>query len=161
MKNELTKEGIRNPNLHHVSSKEEIEGKGETAYNQYAKLRKKLDYFIEEELTKDAIELLYFEAGTLCRTVDKLHATLHQSEDEKQAEKKKIDASYEAILDQMSHVKQSKLVTESVKKDLLEQLYHIVQRLSLFANDLLKTAFYPGISQGNFGQQLKKHLRRH
>ncbi|AVI41358.1 dynamin family protein [Bacillus pumilus] len=160
VKNELTKEGIRNPNLHHVSSKEEIEGKGETAYNQYAKLRKQLDYFIEEELTKDAIELLYFEAGTLCRTVDKLHATLHQSEDEKQAEKKKIDASYEAILDQMSHVKQSKLVTESVKKDLLEQLYHIVQRLSLFANDLLKTAFYPGISQGNFGQQLKKALEK-
>lgn len=160
VKNELTKEGIRNPNLHHVSSKEEIEGKGETAYNQYAKLRKQLDYFIEEELTKDAIELLYFEAGTLCRTVDKLHATLHQSEDEKQAEKKKIDASYEAILDQMSHVKQSKLVTESVKKDLHEQLYHIVQRLSLFANDLLKTAFYPGISQGNFGQQLKKALEK-
>lgn len=158
--NELTKEGIRNPNLHHVSSKEEIEGKGETAYNQYAKLRKQLDYFIEEELTKDAIELLYFEAGRLCSTVDKLHATLHQSEDEKQAEKKKIDTSYEAILDQMSHIKQSKLVTESVKKDLHEQLYHIVQRLSLFANDLLKTAFYPGISQGDFRQQLKKALEQ-
>ena len=134
--------------------------KGETAYNQYAKLRKQLDYFIEEELTKDAIELLYFEAGTLCRTVDKLHATLHQSEDEKQVEKKKMDASYGAILDQMSHIKQSKLVTESVKKDIHEQLYHIVQRLSLFANDLLKTAFYPGISQGNFGQQLKKALEK-
>ncbi|MFB8734945.1 hypothetical protein ACEQPO_16870 [Bacillus sp. SL00103] len=66
----------------------------------------------------------------------------------------------EAILDQMSHVKQSKLVTESVKKDLHEQLYHIVRRLSLFANDLLKTAFYPGISQGNFGQQLKKALEK-
>lgn len=41
-----------------------------------------------------------------------------------------------------------------------EQLYHIVQRLSLFANDLLKSAFYPGISQGNFGQQLKKALEK-
>ena len=158
VKNELTKEGIRNPNLHHVSSKEEIEGKGQSPYNQYAQLRKQLDHFIEEELTKDAIELLYFEASTLCRTVDKLHETLHQSEDEKQAEKKKIDTSYDAIVDQMSHIKQSKLVTESVKKDLHEQLYHIVQRLSLFANDLLKTAFYPGISQGNFREQLKKAL---
>lgn len=147
MKNELTKEGIRHPNLHHVSSKEEIEGKGQSPYNQYAQLRTQLDYFIEEELTKDAIELLYFEASTLCRTVDKLHETLHQSEDEKQAEKKKINTSYEAIVDQMSHIKRSKLVTESVKKDLHEQLYHIVQRLSLYANDLLKTAFYPGISQ--------------
>ncbi|MDG3043498.1 hypothetical protein OE903_04050 [Bacillus sp. B6(2022)] len=27
VRSELTKEGIRNPNLHHVSSKEEIEGK--------------------------------------------------------------------------------------------------------------------------------------
>nr|MDF9458786.1 hypothetical protein [Bacillus pumilus] len=56
----------------------------------------------------------------------------------------------------MSHIKQSKLVTESVKKDLHEQLYHIVQRLSLFANDLLKTAFYPGISQGDFRQTVEK-----
>ncbi|TYS34026.1 dynamin family protein [Bacillus pumilus] len=160
VKNELTKEGIRNPNLHHVSSKEEIEGKGQTAYNQYAKLRKQLDYFIEEELTKDAIELLYFEASSLCRTVDKLYATLHQSEDEKQAEKAKVATSYEAIVNQMSQIKRSKLVTESVKKDLHEQLYHIVQRLSLFANDLLKTAFYPGISQGDFRQQLKKALEQ-
>ncbi|MER3126369.1 dynamin family protein [Bacillus pumilus] len=160
VKNELTKEGIRNPNLHHVSSKEEIEGKGQTAYNQYAKLRKQLDYFIEEELTKDAIELLYFEASSLCRTVDKLYATLHQSEDEKQAEKAKIATSYEAIVNKMSQIKRSKLVTESVKKDLHEQLYHIVQRLSLFANDLLKTAFYPGISQGDFRQQLKKALEQ-
>ncbi|MEW6978822.1 dynamin family protein [Bacillus pumilus] len=160
VRKELTKEGIRNPNLHHVSSKEEIEGKGSTPYNQYEQLRKQLDYFIEEELTKDAIELLHFEASTLCGTVDKLHATLHQSEDEKQAEKKKVESSYEAILKKMSHVKRSKLVTESVKKDLQEQLYHIVQRLSLFANDMLKTAFYPGLSQGNFGQQLKKALEQ-
>ncbi|MGG4210477.1 dynamin family protein [Bacillus safensis] len=160
VKNELTKEGIRQPNLHHVSSKEEIEGKGQSPYNQYAQLRTQLDYFIEEELTKDAIELLYFEASTLCRTVDKLHETLHQSEDEKQAEKKKIDTSYEVIVDQMSHIKRSKLVTESVKKDLHEQLYHIVQRLSLYANDLLKTAFYPGISQGDFRQELKKALEQ-
>lgn len=160
VRKELTKEGIRNPNVHHVSSKEEIEGKEPTPYNQYEQLRKQLDYFIDEELTKDAIELLHFEANTLCETVEKLHATLHQSEDEKQVEKKKIEKSYEAILEKMNHIKRSKLVTESVKKDLQEQLYHIVQRLSLFANDLLKTAFYPGLSQGNFGQQLKKALEQ-
>lgn len=160
VRNELTKEGIRHPNLHHVSSKEEIEGKEPSPYNQYAKLRKQLDYFIEEELTKDAIELLHFEANTLCATVDKLHATLHQSEDEKEAEKKNIETSYEAILEKMNDVKRSKLVTESVKKDVHEQLYHIVQRLSLFANDMLKTAFYPGISQENFSQQLKKALEK-
>ena len=160
VRSELTKEGIRNPNLHHVSSKEEIEGKEPTSYNQYATLRKQLDHFIEEELTKDAIELLHFEANTLCTTVDRLRATLHQSEDEKEAEKKNIKTSYEAILEKMQDVKRSKLVTESVKKDVHEQLYHIVQRLSLFANDLLKSAFYPGISQGNFGQQLKKALEK-
>ncbi|MEI4788833.1 dynamin family protein [Bacillus sp. FJAT-53060] len=160
VRNELTKEGIRNPNVHHVSSKEEIEGKGPTPFNQYEQLRKQLDYFIDEELTKEAIELLNYEANTLCGTVEKLYANLHQSEDEKQLEKENIERSYQAILEKMRDIKRSKLVTESVKKDLQEQLYHIVQRLSLFANDLLKPAFYPGISQGNFGNELKKALEQ-
>ncbi|WP_353855466.1 dynamin family protein [Bacillus sp. Bos-x628] len=159
VRKELTKEGIRNPNVHHVSSKEVIEGKQPTSYNQYQQLRKQLDYFIDEELTKDAIELLHFEANTLCGTVEKLHATLHQSEDEKQAEKKKLEQSYLELIEKMNNIKRS-MITESVKKDLQEQLYHIVQRLSLFANDLLKTAFYPGLSQGNFQEQLKKALHQ-
>ncbi|MDG3043499.1 hypothetical protein OE903_04055 [Bacillus sp. B6(2022)] len=59
---------------------------------------------------------MHFEANTLCTTVDRLRATLHQSEDEKEAEKKNIKTSYEAILEKMQDVKRSKLVTESVKK---------------------------------------------
>ncbi|MFS0656754.1 dynamin family protein [Bacillus sp. 179-C3.3 HS] len=157
---ELTKEGIRHPNVHHVSSKEEIEGKHTTPFNQFSQLRKQLDHFIDEELTKDAIELLYFEAQSLCETVQTLHATLHQSEDEKQKEKKKIEQSYAALFDKVNVMKQSQFVVDSVKKDLQEQLYHIVQRLSLFANDLLKLAFYPGLSQGNFQEQLKKALQQ-
>ncbi|OLP65048.1 hypothetical protein BACPU_20040 [Bacillus pumilus] len=160
VRNELTKEGIRNPNVHHVSSKEELEGENQTPFNQYAQLRKQLDYFIDEELTKDAVELLYFEANSLCGTVEKLHETLHQSEDEKRAEKEKMEQSYDMLLEKMNVMKRSKLVTESVKKDVQEQLYHIVQRLSLFANDLLKAAFYPGLSQGNFQEQLKKALQQ-
>ncbi|MGE6629668.1 dynamin family protein [Bacillus sp. NPDC077027] len=158
VKNELMKEGIQNPNVHHVSSKEEIEGKPQSPFNRYDLLRKRLDHFIDEELTRDSIELLHFEADTLCETVTKLHATLHQSEDEKVAEKQQIEASFAHVLKQIKETKQSKLISESVKKDVQEQLYHIEQRLSLFANDLLKTSFYPGLQQGNFQENLRQAL---
>ncbi|BBP90208.1 hypothetical protein BsIDN1_38260 [Bacillus safensis] len=60
----------------------------------------------------------------------------------------------------MSHIKRSKLVTESVKKGLARTALPHCSALVTYANDLLKTAFYPGISQGDFRQELKKALEQ-
>ncbi|MCI4139930.1 hypothetical protein MMJ09_24475, partial [Bacillus vallismortis] len=49
---ELVKEGIHEPQLFTVSSKEELLGKPESFYNQFPKVRKHLDRFIEVDVKK-------------------------------------------------------------------------------------------------------------
>ncbi|MFP9216799.1 hypothetical protein, partial [Enterococcus faecalis] len=80
-------EGVYEPQLFTVSSKEELVGKPESFYNQFSKVRKHLDRFIEVDVKKASAAQLSSEADKLCETVFQLHQSQHQSREEKEAQK--------------------------------------------------------------------------
>lgn len=147
---ELVKEGIHDPQIFTVSSKEELLRKPESFYNQFPKVRKHLDRFIDVDVKKASAAQLSSEADKLCETVFQLYQSQHQSKEEKEAEKKRIMLSFERTAAEIEKRRNSETIIEKVKKDTKEQLYHITQRLSFFANDLLKLAFHPGLQNGEW-----------
>ncbi|MCY8945793.1 dynamin family protein [Bacillus atrophaeus] len=156
---ELAKEGIQQPQLYSVSSKDELQGKRETFYNRFPDVRASLDRFIEVDLMKESAGQLAAEADKLCETVYQLHESLHRSNEEKEAEKERLNESFESAAADIKQRRHSDVIIDKVKKDTQEQLYHIKQRLSFYANDLFKTAFYPGLQQGDWKANLKKALQ--
>ncbi|MEC0831170.1 hypothetical protein P8917_22270, partial [Bacillus atrophaeus] len=90
---ELAKEGIQQPQLYSVSSKDELQGKRETFYNRFPDVRASLDRFIEVDLMKESAGQLAAEADKLCETVYQLHESLHRSNEEKEAEKERLNES--------------------------------------------------------------------
>ncbi|MDR4435434.1 dynamin family protein [Bacillus tequilensis] len=162
---ELVKEGIHDQQLFTVSSKEELLGKPESFYNQFPKVRKHVDRFIEADVKKTAAARLSSEADKLCETVIQLYQSQHQSKEEKEAQKQRLMLSFERTAAEIETRRSSNTIIEKVKKDTKEQLYHITQRLSYFANDLLKSAFHPGLQNGdwkkNVGQAMTAALREY
>ncbi|MEC0294380.1 dynamin GTPase [Bacillus subtilis] len=155
---ELVKEGVYEPQLFTVSSKEELVGKPESFYNQFSKVRKHLDRFIEVDVKKASAAQLSSEADKLCETVFQLHQSQHQSREEKEAQKQRLMLSFERTAADIEKRRNSKTIIEKVKKDTREQLYHIAQRLSYFANDLLKSAFHPGLQNGDWKKNVSKAM---
>ncbi|MCY7784678.1 MULTISPECIES: dynamin family protein [unclassified Bacillus (in: firmicutes)] len=159
---ELVKEGIHDPQLFTVSSKEELLGKPQSFYNQFPKVRTHLDRFIEVDVKKASAAQLSLEADKLCETVFQLHQSQNQSKEEKEAQKQRLMLSFERAAAEIEKRRNSETIIEKVKKDTKEQLYHIRQRLSFFANDLLKSAFHPGLQNGewkkNLGEAMKTAL---
>ncbi|MEC2183953.1 dynamin family protein [Bacillus spizizenii] len=155
---ELVKEGIHEPQLFTVSSKEELLGKPESFYNQFPKVRKHLDRFIEVDVKKASAAQLSSEADKLCETVFQLHQSQHQSREEKEAQKQRLMLSFERTAAEIEKRRNSETIIEKVKKDTKEQLYHITQRLSFFANDLLKSAFHPGLQNGDWKKNVGKAM---
>ncbi|MCY7803840.1 dynamin family protein [Bacillus spizizenii] len=155
---ELVKEGIHEPQLFTVSSKEELLGSPESFYNQFPKVRKRLDRFIEVDVKKASAAQLSSEADKLCETVFQLHRSQHQSREEKEAQKKRLMLSFERTAAEIEKRRNSETIIEKVKKDTKEQLYHITQRLSFFANDLLKSAFHPGLQNGDWKKNVGKAM---
>ncbi|MEK3709772.1 dynamin family protein [Bacillus sp. FSL K6-1005] len=162
---ELLKEGIHDQQLFYVSSKEELLGKSKTNHNQFSKVREQLDQFIEVDVKKAAAAQLSSEADKLCETVVQLHQSQHQSKEEKEAQKKRLLLSFERAAAAIKERRNSETIIEKVKKDTREQLYHITQRLSFFANDLLKSSFHPGLQNGdwkkNIGAAMKTVLHEY
>ncbi|MHA6486218.1 dynamin family protein [Bacillus cabrialesii] len=156
---ELVKEGIHDPQLFTVSSKEELQGKQESFYNQFPKVRKHLDRFIEVDVKKASAAQLSSEANKLCETVFQLHRSQHQSEEEKEAQKQRLMQSFARTAAEIEKRRSSETIIEKVKKDTKEQLYHITQRLSFFANDLLKSAFHPGLQNGDWKKNVAKAMK--
>ncbi|MEW4971610.1 dynamin family protein [Bacillus stercoris] len=155
---ELVKEGVYEPQLFTVSSKEELLGKPESFYNQFPKVRKHLDRFIEVDVKKASAAQLSLEADKLCETVFQLHKSQHQSIEEKEAQKQRLMLSFEQAVADIEKRRNSETIIEKVKKDTREQLYHITQRLSYFANDLLKSAFHPGLQNGDWKKNVSKAM---
>ncbi|MDO3662107.1 dynamin family protein [Bacillus sp. C28GYM-DRY-1] len=155
---ELVKEGIHEPQLFTVSSKEELLGSPESFYNQFPKVRKRLDQFIEVDVKKAAAAQLSSEADKLCETVFQLHQSQHQSREEKEAQKKRLMLSFERTAAEIEKRRNAETIIEKVKKDTKEQLYHITQRLSFYANDLLKSAFHPGLQNGDWKRNVGKAM---
>ncbi|MCY8535695.1 dynamin family protein [Bacillus vallismortis] len=156
---ELVKEGIHEPQLFTVSSKEELLGKPESFYNQFPKVRKHLDRFIEVDVKKASAAQLSSEANKLCETVFQLHRSQHQSEEEKEAQKQRLMQSFARTAAEIEKRRSSETIIEKAKKDTKEQLYHITQRLSFFANDLLKSAFHPGLQNGDWKKNVAKAMK--
>ncbi|MGK9266400.1 dynamin family protein [Bacillus inaquosorum] len=156
---ELVKEGIHSPQLFTVSSKEELLGKSESFYNQFPKVRTHLDRFIEVDVKKASATQLSSEADKLCETVFQLHQSQHQSKEEKEAQKQRLMLSFERTAAEIEKRRNSETIIEKVKKDTREQLYHITQRLSFFANDLLKSAFHPGLQNGDWKKNVGKAMK--
>lgn len=159
VRSELLKEGIHDPQLFYVSSKEELLGKPETYHNQFSKARSHLDQFIEVDVKKAAAAQLSSEADKLCETVLQLHQSQHQSKEEKEAQKKRLLLSFERAAADIKERRNSETIIEKVKKDTREQLYHITQRLSFFANDLLKAAFHPGLQNGDWKKNISAAMK--
>lgn len=155
---ELVKEGIHEPQLFTVSSKEELLGSPESFYNQFPKVRKRLDRFIEVDVKKASAAQLSSEADKLCETVFQLHQSQHQSREEKEAQKKRLMLSFGRTAAEIEKRRKSETIIEKVKKDTKEQLYHITQRLSFFANDLFKSAFHPGLQNGDWKKNVGKAM---
>ncbi|MCO4850436.1 dynamin family protein [Bacillus vallismortis] len=156
---ELVKEGIHDPQLFTVSSKEELLGKQKSFYNQFPKVRKHLDRFIDMDVKKASAAQLSSEANKLCETVFQLHRSQHQSEEEKEAQKQRLMQSFARTAAEIEKRRRSETIIEKVKKDTKEQLYHITQRLSFFANDLLKSAFHPGLQNGDWKKNVAKAIK--
>ncbi|WP_426982530.1 dynamin family protein [Bacillus cabrialesii] len=156
---ELVKEGIHDPQLFTVSSKEELLGKQESFYNQFPKVRKHLDRFIEVDVKKASAAQLSSEANKLCETVFQLYQSQHQSKEEKEAQKQRLILSFERTAAEIEKRRSSETIIEKVKKDTKEQLYHITQRLSFFLNDLLKSAFHPGLQNGDWKKNVGKAMK--
>ncbi|WP_456279582.1 dynamin family protein [Bacillus sp. K7] len=156
---ELVKEGIHDPQLFTVSSKEELQRKQESFYNQFPKVRKHLDRFIEVDVKKASAAQLSSEANKLCETVFQLHRSQHQSEEEKEAQKQRLMQSFARTAAEIEKRRSSETIIEKAKKDTKEQLYHITQRLSFFANDLLKSAFHPGLQNGDWKKNVAKAMK--
>ncbi|KAF1679887.1 dynamin family protein [Bacillus sp. SKDU12] len=155
---ELAKEGIHKPQLFTVSSKEELLGKTESFYNQFQKVRNHLERFIEVDVKKASAAQLSSEADKLCETVFQLRQSQLQSKEEKEEQKQRLTLSYERAAAEIEKRQNSKTIIEKVKKDTKEQLYHITQRLSFFANDLLKSAFHPGLQNGDWRNNVGKAM---
>lgn len=94
------------------------------------------------DVKKASAAQLSTEADKLCETVFQLHQSQHQSREEKEAQKQRLMLSFERTAADIEKRRNSETIIEKVKKDTREQLYHITQRLSYFANDLLKSAFH-------------------
>ncbi|MCP6682137.1 dynamin family protein [Bacillus nakamurai] len=159
VRSELLKEGIHRPKLYHVSSKEELAGKKEAYYNRFSDVKAGLARFIEEDLMRASAAQLKTEANKLCETVEQLHESLYQSAEEKEKKKQRLQASFEKALADISKRRTSEVIIRKVIKDTEEQLYHIKQRLSLYANDMLKTAFHPGLQNGEWKENIAGALK--
>ncbi|MBY8914095.1 dynamin family protein [Bacillus sp. YC2] len=159
VRSELLKEGIHRPKLYHVSSKEELAGKKEAFYNRFSDVKAGLAHFIEEDLMRASAAQLKTEANKLCETVEQLHESLHQSAEEKEKKKQSLQASFEKALADISKRRTSEVIIRKVIKDTEEQLYHIKQRLSFYANDMLKTVFHPGLQNGEWKQNIAGALK--
>ncbi|MGG1414135.1 dynamin family protein [Bacillus amyloliquefaciens] len=159
VRSELSKEGINRPTLFHVSSKEELAGQKEAFYNKFSDVRTGLAHFIEEDVMRASCAQLQTEADKLCDMVEQLHESLHQSAEEKEKKKQRLESSYEKALAAISKRRTSEVIIRKVMKDTEEQLYHIKHRLSFYANDMLKTAFHPGLQNGDWKQNISAALK--
>ncbi|MFT7820639.1 dynamin family protein [Bacillus siamensis] len=159
VRSELSKEGINRPKLYHVSSKEELAGKNKAFYNGFADVRTGLAHFIEEDVMRASCAQLQTEADKLCDMVEQLHESLHQSAEEKEKKKQRLESSYEKALADVSKRRTSEVIIRKVMKDTEEQLYHIKHRLSFYANDMLKTAFHPGLQNGDWKRNISAALK--
>ncbi|MEE4534079.1 dynamin family protein [Bacillus velezensis] len=158
VRSELSKEGINRPKLYHVSSKEELAGKKAAFYNRFSDVRTGLEHFIEEDVMRASCAQLKTEADKLCGMVEQLHESLHQSAEEKEKKKQRLESSYEKALGDISKRRTSEVIIRKVMKDTEEQLYHIKHRLTFYANDMLKTAFHPGLQNGDWKQNISAAL---
>lgn len=94
----------------------------------------------------------------MCGMVEQLHESLHQSAEEKEKKKQRLESSYEKALGDISKRRTSEVIIRKVMKDTEEQLYHIKHRLTFYANDMLKTAFHPGLQNGDWKQNISAAL---
>ncbi len=90
--------------------------------------------------------------------VEQLHESLHQSAEEKEKKKQRLESSYEKALADISKRRTSEVIIRKVMKDTEEQLYHIKHRLTFYANDMLKTAFHPGLQNGDWKRNISAAL---
>lgn len=158
VKGELLKEGIQNPHLYHVSSKQELDGTP-AGFNDFSRLRKDLGDFIENGLAKSAVDQLASEGEALCEAVFQLRRSLHRSAKEAEAEKEEIAGAHEAACTAIEETRDGSFMLQMTEKDIKEQFYYIGQRLSFYAYDLLKSAIHPGLQNGNWQANLQKALK--
>ncbi|MED2943552.1 dynamin family protein [Bacillus swezeyi] len=158
VRGELLKEGIQNPHFYHVSSKQELSGKS-SPFNDFSRLKKELDEFIENGLTKAAVDQLLYEGKKLCDTVIQLRRSLHRSVKEEEAEKKQIEKAFQAACSAIDEVNKGSSIFQLAEKDIEEQFYYMRQRLSYYAHDLFKAAIHPGLQNGNWQDNLQKALK--
>ncbi|MFO6495912.1 MULTISPECIES: dynamin family protein [Bacillus] len=158
VRGELLKEGIQHPHFYHVSSKQELSGQS-SSFNHFGFLKKALDDFIENGLTKAAVDQLIYEGKKLCETVIQLRRSFHRSAQEAEAEKKRIAKAYEAACTAIAEVEKGSAVFQMIEKDIEEQFYYMKQRLSFYAHDLFKAAIHPGLQNGSWLHNLQKALK--
>ncbi|XSC70229.1 dynamin family protein [Bacillus licheniformis] len=158
VRGELLKEGIQNPHLYHVSSKQEL-NKKTSPYNDFSRLKRELDDFIENGLARTAVEELLDEGKKLCETVFQLRGSLHRSAEEKEAEQKRVAKAYQEALAAIEEAEKGSSILQMTEKDVEEQFYHMKQRLAFFAHDLFKAAIHPGLQNGDWRANLQTALK--
>ncbi|WHH56222.1 dynamin family protein [Bacillus paralicheniformis] len=158
VRGELLKEGIQNPHLYHVSSKQELSKKA-SPYNDFSKLKRELDDFIENGLARTAVEELLDEGKKLCETVFQLRRSLHRSAEETEAEQKRIAKAYQEALAVIEEAEKGSSILQMTEKDVEEQFYHMRQRLAFYAHDLFKAAIHPGLQNGDWRANLQTALK--
>lgn len=158
VRGELLKEGIQNPHLYHVSSKQELSKKA-SPNNDFSRLKRELDDFIENGLARTAVEELLDEGKKLCETVFQLRCSLHRSAEEKEAEQKRIAKAYQAALAVIEEAEKGSSILQMTEKDVEEQFYHMRQRLAFYAHDLFKAAIHPGLQNGDWRANLQTALK--
>jgi len=158
VRGELLKEGIQNPHLYHVSSKQELSQKA-SPYNDFSRLKRELDDFIEHGLARTAVEELLDEGKKLCETVFQLRRSLHRSAEETEAEQKRIAKAYQEALAAIEEAEKGSSILQMTEKDVEEQFYHMRQRLAFYAHDLFKAAIHPGLQNGDWRANLQTALK--